>query len=65
MSDYILLAYETLGSEKPLRIYYRGDLNGAIDYAKEERAFEVDILRRESDIVAVCCVMDGSRVIYV
>lgn len=65
MSDYVMLAYETHDSENPARIYYTGDLRGAIDYAKGEGAFEVDIFRKESDIIAVCCVMSGERVIYV
>lgn len=65
MSEYLMLAYQTHDSENPVRIHYTGDLNGAIDYAKGEKAFEVDIFRKGSDVVAVCCVMSGGRVIYV
>ena len=64
MTDYVMLAYETHDSENPYLIHYTGDRQGAIDYALEERAFEVDIYegtRIHPDAKSVCAVMyDGT-----
>ena len=64
MSDYVMLVYETHDSENPYIIHYTGDRQGAIDYAKEEHAFEVDIYRGtriHPDAESVCTVMyDGT-----
>jgi outer membrane phospholipase A len=64
MGDYVMLVYETHDSENPYIIHYTGDRQGAIDYAKEEHAFEVDIykgMRIHPDAKSVCTVMyDGT-----
>lgn len=64
MNDYVMLAYETHDTENPYIIHYTGDRQGAIDYALEEPAFEVDIYegtRIHPDAKSVCAVMhDGT-----
>lgn len=64
MNDYVMLVYETHDSENPYLIHYTGDRQGAIDYALEERAFEVDIYegtRIHPDAASVCAVLhDGT-----
>ena len=60
MSDYVMLVYETYDSENPHLIHYTGDKQGAIDYAKGEHAFEVDIYegtRIHPDAKSVCAVL--------
>ena len=59
MSDYVMLVYETYDSENPYTIHYTGDLRGAVDYAMDECAFEVDIYegtRIRPDARCVCTV---------
>ena len=64
MNDYVMLAYEGPYSENPDLIHYTGDREGAVNYALEERAFEVDIYegtRIRPDSRSVCAVMyDGT-----
>lgn len=64
MTDYVMLVYEGPYSENPDIIHYTGDRQGAIDYALEEHAFEVDIYegtRIAPETKSVCAVMyDGT-----
>lgn len=64
MGDFVMLVYETYDSENPYRIYYTGDRQGAIDCAKGEHAFEVDIYEGSRicpEAKSVCAVMyDGT-----
>ena len=60
MTDYVMLVYENPYSENPDIIHYTGDRQGAIDYALEERALEVDIYegtRISPNAKSVCAVM--------
>lgn len=60
MGDFVMLVYETYDSENPYKVYYTGDIQGAIDYAKGENAFEVDIYegtRINPDSECVCGVL--------
>ena len=66
MADYVMLVYETHDSENPYLIHYTGNKQGAIDYAIEERAFEVDIYegtRIHPDAKSVCAVMYNGTIL--
>lgn len=65
--EYTLLIYWTHDDENPDLTRYVGDENGAIAYAMEEGAFEVDIYegdRIHPDARSVCAVMYDGQVIY-
>lgn len=65
MCDYVMLVYETHDDENPYIIHYTGDRQGAIDYAIEENAFEVDIYegtRICPDAKSVCSVLSNGEV---
>lgn len=66
MVDYVMLVYETHDSENPHLIHYTGNKQGAIDYALEEHAFEVDIYegtRIHPDAKNVCAVMYNGTIL--
>lgn len=66
MTDYVMLVYETYDSQNPYLIHYTGDRQGAIDYAIEERAFEIDIYegtRINPDAKSVCAVLYNGMIL--
>ena len=65
MGDYVMLVYETHDSENPYVIHYTGDRRGAVDYAMDECAFEVDIFegtRITPGSRCVCTVTYGGEI---
>lgn len=66
MSDFVMLVYETHDQEQPELIHYTGNRQGAIDYAREELAFEVDIYEGthiHPNAKSVCAVMYDGRIL--
>lgn len=65
MSEFAMLVYREYDQVEPELIRYTGDRQGAIDYAKGENAFEVDIYEGDGvrpDSKSVCAVMYNGMV---